>query len=179
MAVLSKRSLTQVAKGKEIIGVTLSLRDHLMNCFADIARGKIIILRIVRNCRTRRRGMTHQSQRVKLMVVPLLPLIMVMFLLLLLDVHLMIPFGNLILHVHIMSALIELSLVLMYWCRMEVLFGWAIILLMKLLAWAPYRSRCLRYQQLDLYGAHANNFIRRIIAHPNSTSIDGYKRVQV
>jgi hypothetical protein len=46
------------------------------------------------------------------MVVPLLPLIMVMFLLLLLDVHLMIPFEYLILHVHLMSTLTKLCLVL-------------------------------------------------------------------
>jgi hypothetical protein len=93
-----------------------------MNCFTDTARGKIIILRTVRNCRTRRRGTTPQDLRVKLMVVPLLPLIivliMVMFLLLLLDVHLMIPLGYLILHVHIMSALTKFCLVLMNRCRM-------------------------------------------------------------
>jgi hypothetical protein len=40
----------------------------------------------------------------------------------LVDVHLMIPFGYLILHVHIMSTLTELCLVLMNRCRMEVLF---------------------------------------------------------
>jgi hypothetical protein len=83
---------------------------------------------------------------VKLMVVPLLPLIiiliMVMFLLLLLDVLLMMPIGYSILLVDIMSALIELYLVLMNLCRMEVLFRWVIILLVRLLAWAPCRSRC-------------------------------------
>jgi hypothetical protein len=57
-----------------------------------------------------------------------------MFLLLLLDVLLMMPIGYLILLVHIMSALTELCLVLMNQCRMEVLFEWAIILLVKLLA---------------------------------------------
>jgi hypothetical protein len=57
-----------------------------MSCFADTARGKTIILRTVENCRTRRRGMTHQSIRVKLMVVPvIIVLIMMMFLSLLLD----------------------------------------------------------------------------------------------
>jgi hypothetical protein len=40
VAVLSKRSLTQVAKGKEIRGVTPSQRVHPMNSFADITRGK-------------------------------------------------------------------------------------------------------------------------------------------
>jgi hypothetical protein len=57
-----------------------------MSCFADTARGKTIILRTVENCRTRRRGMPHQSIRVKLMVVPvIIVLIMMMFLSLLLD----------------------------------------------------------------------------------------------
>jgi hypothetical protein len=61
-------------------------KDHPMSCFADTARGKTIILRTVENCRTRRRGMTHQSIRVKLMVVPvIIVLIMMMFLSLLLD----------------------------------------------------------------------------------------------
>jgi hypothetical protein len=114
-----------------------------MNCFADTARGKIITLITVENCRTRRRGMPRQSLRVKLMVVPLLPLIMGMFVLLLLDVDLMIPFGYLILLVHIMFALTELCLALMNQCRMEVLFGWALILLARLLAWALCRSRGL------------------------------------
>jgi hypothetical protein len=108
VVVLSRRSLTQVAKGKEIRGVAPSQRVHPLNCFADTARGKIIRLIIVGNCRTRRRGMTRQSLRVKLVVVPLLPLIivliMVMFLLFLLDVHLMIPFGYLILYVLIHFA---------------------------------------------------------------------------
>jgi hypothetical protein len=147
MAIQSRRSLTQVAREKETKRVTPSQTDHLMNCFAYTARGKIIILRTVENCRTRRRGTTRQSLRVKLMVVSMLSLIivliMVMFLLPLLHVHLMSPFGYLILLVHIMSALIEICLVLMNQCRMEVLFGWAIILLVKLLAWAPCRSRCL------------------------------------
>jgi hypothetical protein len=34
-------------------------KDHLMNCFVDAARGKIIILRTIENCRTRRRGTTR------------------------------------------------------------------------------------------------------------------------
>jgi hypothetical protein len=146
MDILSRRMLTQVAKGKEIRGVALSQRVHPMNCFGDTARGKIIILITIANCRTRR-GTTHQSLRVKLMVVPLMPLIivliMVIFLLLLLDVHLTITFGYLILLVCIMSTLIELCLVPMIRCRMEVLFRWARILLVKLLACALCRSRCL------------------------------------
>jgi hypothetical protein len=114
-----------------------------MNCFEDTARGKIIILRTVENYRTRRRGTTRQSQMVKLMLVPLIIIrIMVMFLLLLLDVLLMMPIGYLILLVDIMSALTEFCLVLMNLCRMEVLFRWVIILLVRLLAWAPCRSRC-------------------------------------
>jgi hypothetical protein len=88
--VLSRRRLTQVANGKEIRGVSLSQSVHPMNCFIDTARGKIIILITVRNCKTRRRGIARQSLRVKLMVVPLLPLIIVLimmiFLLLLLNV---------------------------------------------------------------------------------------------
>jgi hypothetical protein len=108
---------------------------------------KIMKLRTAGNCRTRRRGTTRSNQRVKLTVVPLLSpvivLIMVMFLLPLLDVLLMMPNGYLILLVHIMSALTEICLVLMNLCRMEVLFKWATILLVQLLAWAPGRSRCL------------------------------------
>jgi hypothetical protein len=113
VAVLSRRSLTQVAKGKKIRGVTPSQGVYSMNCFADTARRKIIILITIGNCRTSRRGMTRQSLRAKLLVVTQLPLIMVMFLLLLLDVHMMVLFGYLILHVHIMFALIEICLVLM------------------------------------------------------------------
>jgi hypothetical protein len=138
VAALGRRSPAQVAKEKEIKGFASSQRDHLVIGFVGTARRKIMKLRNVGNCRTRRRGTTRSSQRVKLMVVPLLPLIivqiMVMFLLLLLDVLLMMPIGYLILLVHIMSALTELCLVLMNQCRMEVLFEWAIILLVKLLA---------------------------------------------
>jgi hypothetical protein len=97
--------------------------------------------KIVGNCRIRRRGTTHPSQRVNLMVVPLLSLmvvlIMVMFLLLLLNVLLMMPNGYSIALVHIMFVLIELCSVLMNPCKMEALFRWAIILLVGLLAWAP------------------------------------------
>jgi hypothetical protein len=58
--------------------------------FYRYCKRKIIILITVRNCKTRRRGIARQSLRVKLMVVPLLPLIIVLimmiFLLLLLNV---------------------------------------------------------------------------------------------
>jgi hypothetical protein len=53
-----QKSLTQVAREKEIKRVAPSQRDHPVICFANIARRKIIILRIVVNCRTRRRGTT-------------------------------------------------------------------------------------------------------------------------
>jgi hypothetical protein len=63
MVLLSRRSPTPVVKEKEIRGVTPSQRVYPMSCFADTARGKTIILRNIRNCRTRRRGTTCQSLR--------------------------------------------------------------------------------------------------------------------
>jgi hypothetical protein len=112
--------------------------------FCRYYKRKIIIVRTVGNCRTRRRGMTRRSQRVKLLVVPLIiVLIMVIFLLLLLDVllndALWILDSACSYHVCINRDLFSI----MNRCKMEVLFEWAIILLVKLLAWAPCRSRCL------------------------------------
>jgi hypothetical protein len=73
---------------------------------------------------------------------PKIVLIMVMCLLPLLDVLLMMPNGSSILLARIKFALTNLYLVPMKLCRIEALFGWAIIPLALLLAWAPSRSRC-------------------------------------
>jgi hypothetical protein len=135
MTTLSRRSRTQVER-KRIRGVPPSQRVNLMSCFANTASGKPIILRNFGNCRTTRRETTRQSLRVKLVAVPVASdnsSANVMFILPLLDVLLMNPFRYLILPIHIMSTLIEICLLLMNWCKMEVLFGWAIILLVNLL----------------------------------------------
>jgi hypothetical protein len=141
-----RRSPTQVAKEIVARGVAPSQRDDKVIYSACTARREIMKFKIAGTCRMRR-GTTHPSQKVKLMVDPLLSLmivrIMVMFLLPLLDVFLMMSNGYLILLTHIMPALIELCLGLMNPCRMMVLFRWAIVLLVRLLPSATSRLGCL------------------------------------
>jgi hypothetical protein len=80
---LIKRNPTQVAKETVISCVAQSQRNDQVICSTSTAKGTIMEFKIVGNFRIRRRGTTHPSQRVNLMVVPLLSLmvvlIMVMF----------------------------------------------------------------------------------------------------
>jgi hypothetical protein len=100
---------------------------------------------VIKNCYKLQKRRTGTRTRVRSVVLSLLPpkiiLIMVMFLLPLLDVLMMMLNGSSILLACIMFALTNLYLLPIKLCRTEALFGWEIILLALLLAWAPCRSR--------------------------------------